>query len=505
MLRQFMGKVAGAGIVGVAAELAGIGLAATAAWLIVSAAGQPPLSALTVAIVVVRTLAIARGGLRYAERLAGHSAVLRALAGLRGQVYAALARRRDIRSGDALTRVVSDVDAVQDALLRCIVPAFVAACVGVVGLGATALVSGTAFVVLAAGLGAMGLLALGSARAAARTARSSVEARAQLADHMVDLIHGRAELEVYGARDRKLDDADRTAAAVAAAERGSGAVLRALGIVVSMGTVLALVLLLPSGPVSAAVALGVLTGMEVFLPLTSAAALWVNVRPAVGRVSELLTAPGTERRAAVEVELDLRPGNRIAIVGPSGAGKSTLLAEIAHRNPSARGAMADAHVFNVSIRDNLSFAGEDLEGAAKLVQLDQWVNSLPDGWDTRISAETISGGQRQRLILARALVGYSPVLLLDEPVEGLETAQGDQILADVLSAARDRAVVLVTHRLSQLESFDDIVVLRGSLEEGRVLQRGSHAALIAKPGYYRDSWEAEQMIHSETRHTKWLP
>ncbi|MBP2320769.1 ABC-type multidrug transport system fused ATPase/permease subunit [Kibdelosporangium banguiense] len=230
--------------------------------------------------------------------------------------------------------------------------------------------------------------------------------------------------------------------------------------------------------------------MEVFLPLIGAGALWADVRPAVRRVSSLLAAPATPPRAAVEVEIDLTAGKQTAIVGPSGAGKSTLLAAIAHRRPSARGAMADAHIFTASIRDNLSFAGNDLEGAARLVQIDSWIRSLPDGWDTRISAETISGGQRQRLVLARALVGYSPVLLLDEPAEGLEPAQGEKILADVLEATWDRAVVQVTHRLSGLESFDDIVVL----EAGKVIQRGSHATLVAEPGYYRDSWEAERLI-----------
>nr|WP_307855770.1 ABC transporter transmembrane domain-containing protein [Kibdelosporangium banguiense] len=154
------------------------------------------------AIVVVRTLAIARGGLRYTERLTGHGAMLRAMAELRGQVYGALTRRREVRSGDALTRIVSDVDAVQDWLLRCIVPAFVAGCVGVVGLVVMGMVSGTGFWVLACGLMVMVLLPLLSAKLAARTARSSVEARVELAEHMVDLIHGAAELEVYGARCR---------------------------------------------------------------------------------------------------------------------------------------------------------------------------------------------------------------------------------------------------------------------------------------------------------------
>jgi ATP-binding cassette, subfamily C, bacterial CydC len=485
-----------AAFIAVLAELAGIGLTATAAWLIVSAAAQPPLAALTVAIVLVRTLAIARGGLRYAERLAGHSAVLRAMADLRGQVYSALLRRRDIREGDALTRVVSDVDSLQDGLLRCVVPACVAAIIAVVGLTVTAFVSLTALIVLSCALIITGLLLpFVAARLAARTARHTVEARVQLADHTIDLVHGSAELEIYGAREHKLAEAEAVAASIAAVERRPSAFVSTAGIAVQFGAVFALITLLPHGPGTAALALGALTAMEVFLPLSAAATRWTEVRPAIARVRALFTEPATPNRPAPDVHLDLRPGKRIAVVGPSGAGKSTLLAAIARREPTARGAMADAHIFTASIRENLVFARpdcdqDDLDRVARLVRLDDWLAGLPAGWDTAISADTVSGGQRQRLVLARALLADAAIVLLDEPVESLDTAQGDAILADVLTATADRAVVLVTHRLSQLTGFDDVVVL----EDGRVIQRGSHAALAIEPGYYHDSLAAERMI-----------
>jgi ATP-binding cassette, subfamily C, bacterial CydC len=492
-------RLGSAGLLAVLAETAGIGLTATAAWLIVSAAGQPPLTALTVAIVVVRTLAIARGGLRYAERLAGHSAVLKAMAELRGQVYGALTRKRDLRSGDALTRVVSDVDAVQDALLRGMVPAFVAGIVGCLGIAATALVDGVAAAVLGLGLGLVALLAALSAALMSQQAKAAAEARARLADHMVDLVQGAQELQVYGARHRTLTEADAAAADVVAVEKASGT-FTALGLAVQVGTALALLAVFtagahrPIGPVEAGVVLGALAVLEVVLGLIPAAERWAVVRPAVGRVRGLLTAEPVEPRPAPAVNIDLRAGKHTAIIGPSGAGKSTLLAAIAHREPSARGAMADAHIFTASVRENLSFAGDDLDSAARLVRLDRWIRELPAGWDTVVTAKTISGGQRQRLVLARALIANSPVLLLDEPVEGLEVAQGDRILADVLAASRERAVVLVTHRLAQLTEFEDIVVL----EQGRVIQRGSHADLVSRPGYYRDSWEAEYLVTQRT-------
>jgi ATP-binding cassette subfamily C protein CydC len=454
----------------VGAELAGIGLTATAAWMIVRAAEQPPIAALTVAIVIVRTLAMARGSLRYAERLTGHSAVLRMLADLRGRVYAALVQRRDIREGDALTRVVSDVDAYQDGLLRCRIPAVVAAVVGTIGLAVTAMVSMPAFPVLLGGMTISGfVLPLAEARFAAKAAQRSVTARARLADHAVDLVQGARELLVYGATERKLREAENTAAEIARAERRA-LPLGALSVFVHIGTVIAVLAVTgETGPVTAALALGILTGLEVLVPLTSAAARWVEVKPAVARVRDLLTGPPTPGRPAV----DLVPDKHIGILGPSGSGKSTLLKAIARRYPEAAGAMADAHIFATTIRANLTFARpgitqEDLDGVARLVRLDEWLRTLPGGWDTEITTDTISGGQRQRLVLARALLADAPILLLDEPVEGLDPRQGDEILADILAAQADRKVVLVTHRRAHLENFDDVI----RLDQGEIASRG---------------------------------
>jgi ATP-binding cassette subfamily C protein CydC len=446
--------------------------------MIVRAAEQPPIAALTVAIVIVRTLAIARGSLRYAERLTGHSAVLRMLADLRGRVYAALTRRRDIREGDALTRVVSDVDAYQDGLLRCKVPAMVAAVAGTIGLAVTAMVSTPAFLVLLGGVAILGVaLPLTEAKFAAGAAQRTVTARARLADHAVDLVQGAQELHVYGATERKLREAENTVAEITRAERRT-LPLGALSVFVHSGTVIAVLMVTDeTGPVRAALALGVLTGLEVFVPLTSAAARWVEVKPAIARVRDLLAGPPTPDRPAI----DLVPDKHIGILGPSGSGKSTLLEAIARRYPQAAGAMADAHIFTTTIRANLAFARpgitqEDLDDVARLVRLDEWLRTLPDGWDTEITKDTISGGQRQRLILARALLADAPILLLDEPVESLDPQQGDEILADILAAQADRKVVLVTHRRTHLKDFDDVILL----DRGKITHRGkmiSHPAL----------------------------
>ncbi|EOD66940.1 ABC transporter ATPase/permease, partial [Amycolatopsis vancoresmycina DSM 44592] len=133
-----------AALLGAGAELAALALMATAAWLLLRAAERPPLSSLTLAIVAVRTLALLRGGLRYAERLAGHEVVLRWLGDLRSRVYQALVPGTRFSGGDLVTRLVSDVDALQDAVLRWLLPAGVAAVVGVAAVCVTAAASGAA-------------------------------------------------------------------------------------------------------------------------------------------------------------------------------------------------------------------------------------------------------------------------------------------------------------------------------------------------------------------------
>ncbi len=284
----------------------------------------------------------------------------------------------------------------------------------------------------------------------------------------MDLERGAQELAVYGATERKLREAEAAAKVLADAGRQT-LPLGALAVIVHSGTVLGVLLTTEaSAPARAAITLAVLAGLEVFVPLTAAAARWVEVRPSVERVRELLTGPSTPDRPAPE----LVPDKHIAVIGPSGAGKTTLLKAIARRYPDAAGAMADAHVFTTTVRTNLTFAREgitqaDLDEVARVVRLDEWIASLPDGWDTEITAETISGGQRQRLILARAVLADAPILLLDEPVESLEPHQGDEILADTLARYRDRAVVLVTHRLAHIQDFEDVVTMANGEITGR--------------------------------------
>jgi ATP-binding cassette subfamily C protein CydC len=157
--------------------------------------------------------------------------------------------------------------------------------------------------------------------------------------------------------------------------------------------------------------------------------------------------------------------------------------------PEARGALADAHVFHTTVRANVEFA----KPGASQAELDEAATTtdLDLEWDTVVGEHgtAISGGQRQRLVLTRAVLANPPVLLLDEPVEGLDPTHADEVLNRVLATASG-TVVLVTHRLTPLahEHFDQILVL----ESGRIIQRGTHADLVATPGYYQDRWDTER-------------
>ncbi len=209
----------------VGSELAAAALMATAAWLITRAAQQPPLASVALAIVAVRALALGRGALRYADRLLGHDGVLRAVAGFRTRVYEALvplapAGTPAFRSGDLLTRLVDDVGAAQDLLLRVVFPGVAACAVAVAATGTAAALLPQAGLLLGLLQAVAGLcvpaLVLALSR---RTGRAQTAARGELAALALDLTQGAADLAAYGARDRGAERVRRGAARIAALER----------------------------------------------------------------------------------------------------------------------------------------------------------------------------------------------------------------------------------------------------------------------------------------------
>ncbi|WP_239167464.1 thiol reductant ABC exporter subunit CydC [Catellatospora coxensis] len=541
-------RFVGAGLLAAGTEAAGLGLMAAATWLLATAAGQPPLIALSIAIVLVRALAIGRGVLRYVERLASHDAVLRMVTEVRARIFATLVDRPPARRADALSRMVSDVDAVQDLVIRVLLPMAAAGLVADAAVGTALLADPAVALVLLAGLLVTGVaLPLLAARLARHGAARLAPLRAAYAADTVDLVHGAADLAAFGARPgyeaRGAAHAEELARVERALARRSFAVdaaATALGGVTAMAVlVTALSRGLP-GVWIAVLAVATLAAGELALSLLAAARKGAEIQGSLHRVAELLDEPGDPaaglpipdgsvhlrlRGAGVryrhdaapalhDIDLDLPPGHRVAIVGPSGAGKSTLLALLTGAIPpdtgtataeppgpaggggtpitaydrerwpvAVTGLLADAHLFHASVRDNLLLArpgatDEELLAACRTAGLADWV--AEHGLDVRVGEDgaELSGGQRQRLALARAVLADPHVLLLDEPTEGLDPAQADAVLAAVLADRGGRSVVLVTHRLTGLDAFDEVVVLDG----GRVKERGTQGWVRAHGG-----------------------
>lgn len=218
------------------------------------------------------------------------------------------------------------------------------------------------------------------------------------------------------------------------------------------------------------------------------------------------------------VDFTVPAGRMVAIVGPSGAGKSTI-SRLLYRfydvtggrilidgqdvrdvtQASVRNAIGivpqDTVLFNDTIRYNIRYGRPDatdaeVEEAARLAQIHGFIESLPDGYDSEVGERglKLSGGEKQRVAIARTLLKDPPILLLDEATSALDTHTEKEIQASLSVVSRDRTSLVIAHRLSTVVDADEILVL----DHGRIVERGRHADLLAKGGAYAAMWRRQQ-------------
>ncbi|AXB30921.1 lipid A ABC transporter ATP-binding protein/permease MsbA [Vibrio campbellii] len=219
------------------------------------------------------------------------------------------------------------------------------------------------------------------------------------------------------------------------------------------------------------------------------------------------TYQGAEKPALENVSFDIPKGKTVALVGRSGSGKSTIanlfnrfydvsggsitldghdIRDYELKNLREQFALVsqNVHLFNDTIANNIAYATEDqytredIERAAKLAHVTEFVSKMEDGLDTMIgeNGASLSGGQRQRVAIARALLRDAPVLVLDEATSALDTESERAIQSALGELQKDKTVLVIAHRLSTIENADEILVV----DEGSIVERGNHAELVAK-------------------------
>ncbi|MDJ0323619.1 thiol reductant ABC exporter subunit CydC [Cryobacterium sp. PH31-AA6] len=509
---------------GVASAVCAVALLATSAWLITRAAEQPPILYLSMAVVGVRAFALGRSAFRYLDRLTSHDAAFRQLSLLRVGVFSRIvplapAGLADTGRGELLSRLVRDVDALQDLPLRVVQPlatAGIVAAVSVIGVWSVQPLAGLTLLLSLVVAGLLGTL--GSGLLAARAERELAPLRGSLTGQVLEVVENLDVLTAFGALPARLAAVRRADELLRRAtlrrSLGVGVQGAVLSLFAGVATVAALVAGIPvlAGPAFAVIVLVPMAVFEVFGAVPAALGAWREVRSSAERVATAVPAevpgeipveipdqihvdrpaarngatvleltdlgaswPGADAPAVTGVSLRLAPGDRVHLAGPSGSGKTTLaqtLVRFLDYSGSYTLGGVEARLlpqtevrsvvglceqrpwlFDDSIRQNLLFArdtatDEDLLAVIDRVGLAEWATAR-GGLDARVGERgaLVSGGQAQRIALARALLADFPVLVVDEPTANVDEEQGDRLVRDILTTAAEdgRAVLLISH------------------------------------------------------------
>jgi ATP-binding cassette subfamily C protein CydC len=492
---------------------------------------------------MIRGSAMIRTAGRYSERLVNHEATFRLIASLRVWFYQHLeplapARLQQYHSGDLLSRIRADIDALDNLYVRVLVPVAVAN-VSIVLFTVFLLfyhpllaLSGLTFLVLA-GVG----LPIWSQARGLEPGRRIAEDEAALRTAVIDGVQGMAELTLNGAAERQAQRIDSLSRRLIADQTrlssDHGLTQAAVGLCASLSLWVMLWIAIPlvndgrlMPPQLAMLALFTLASFEAVAPLPQAFQMLgrtlaaahrlfaiVDTEPAVAEPSTPsprperfdlafddvgFTYPDAPRPALSGIRLQVPQGTRAAVIGATGSGKSTLFNLLLrfwapdsgririgghdildfHGDDLRRHIAVvsqHTHLFDATIRENLLIADpeasqEAIEAACRVAQIHDFIAELPEGYDTWVgeTGVRLSGGQGRRIAVARALLKDAPILLLDEPTEGLDAATERDLMQALDTLMTGRTVLLITHRPAGLDWVDQVLVL----DQGRELARG---------------------------------
>ncbi|MBM7621640.1 ATP-binding cassette subfamily C protein CydC [Bacillus tianshenii] len=548
-------------LLGFTAGIAAVGLFASSGYLISKAALMPPIYALTVMIALLKLFGFARALSRYGERYFSHRATFTILSNLRVSFYEKLEPLapgifQKYRSGDLLSRIVGDVESLQNFFLRVFYPPIVLVIVFLSTIFFLSFYSVYIALVIFLGLLLTGFIVPAIFAWKQRKLLSKVrEQRGELSTEVTELLYGFRDLKIYQklagkeeqlvkAADSYLKEQEREGVqAMFNQSVNSFASLFVSWMVLALGAFLvvegdlnglflAMLVMISLTVFENATPMAVfpnhledsrraakrlysvvkdekkVNGTDSLEPLPFGKALDVELE----KVS--FTFPDEPRITLNEISLRLSAGSKTAIVGPSGSGKSTVLqlllkiqeadsgsvriggipiSQIEQENlwESMNVVLQENHFFYGSIRDNLLLAGEELEDTALLsalakVRLDYF--ALED--QVLEKGENLSGGEKQRLAIARAMLKGSRLWLLDEPTSSVDVLTEKTIFHHLFEQAKDDTLVLVSHRLTGLEKMDQIIVM----EQGRIVESGSYTELMERKGYFYEMKQIEKSV-----------
>lgn len=516
--------------------------------------GLEPMGLLAVVALVVVVIALMRAVATYASTVGLALAGNRILTEVRNDLYQhllrlSLAYHTQARSGDLIHRLTSDVGRLQEVAMTAVLPLLVH-CLTLAGMlvlmfwlnWQLALVALAAFPLLSLSMARLS----GSMRLVAREQRKREGALAAAAAEAI----GAIEVVKAFALEETLEQgfAQHSRKSLKEGVKGkrlSARLERTVDVVIALGTALVLVYggwLALRGSLTVGELIVFLSYLKgAFKPTRSMAKYTGRLAKATAsgeRVLDVLETepeassyPGVKRAPAFvgavcfenvsftyepghtvleNVDLEVEPGEQVALVGPSGGGKSTLVSLILRLYDPVRGrvlidgrnirlytleslraqisvVLQESVLFAVSVRDNIAYGwqdatSEEIETAARLANAHGFIQALPQGYDTIVGERgaTLSGGQRQRIAIARAALRQAPILILDEPATGLDEKNQLLVQEALQRLAYERTVFLIAHDLRTAERADRIVYL----DEGRVVECGTHQQLMQQRGRY---------------------